>query len=171
MRTWHVLLLVTARAGAAVFLLVFLASTFRRLWKKPWTSWLMRTRRTWGLSFAAIMALHLIAIFVLMKINPRMIPEMKADPFAPLGGAVGYLFLAAMAATSNDWAVRRLGPRRWQRLHSAGMYVLWVVFAFTYAVRAGLSVEFLLTAAVFAAALPLKLAMKRKPGVRMSKAG
>jgi sulfoxide reductase heme-binding subunit YedZ len=34
-------------------------------------------------------------------------------------GFVAWLALAALAATSTDGMVRRLGPKRWQRLHSA----------------------------------------------------
>src|SRR5262249_1081223 len=46
-------------------------------------------------------------------------------------GGLGFVLLAAMAATSNDASQRALG-RGWNVLHLAGVYVLWVDFIFTY---------------------------------------
>ena len=37
-----------------------------------------------------------------------------------------------MTATSNDAAVRALGPRAWKRLHTVGIYWIWIVFVETY---------------------------------------
>lgn len=62
---------------------------------------------------------------------------MKGTPPDPITAVVGggaYLTLYAMAATSTDAAVRRLG-RNWRRLHTFGVYYLWFVFAFTYGTR------------------------------------
>jgi hypothetical protein len=52
-----------------------------------------------------------------------------------IGGAAAYVLLTAMAATSNDAAVRALGPRAWKRLHTVGIYWIWFMFLETYAVR------------------------------------
>ncbi|MFP8874680.1 MAG: hypothetical protein VCB42_09170, partial [Myxococcota bacterium] len=43
-----------------------------------------------------------------------------------------YAFMFAMAATSNDASVRRLGAWRWRMLHTAGGWYIWFIFAFTY---------------------------------------
>jgi methionine sulfoxide reductase heme-binding subunit len=48
---------------------------------------------------------------------------------------LGYVVIAVMAATSNDWAVTRLGPKNWQRLHTFGAYYVWLIFALTYLSR------------------------------------
>lgn len=53
-----------------------------------------------------------------------------------MGGGFAYVLIAAMAATSSDRAVARLGPRRWRRLHTLGAWYVWIVFAQSYAPRA-----------------------------------
>ena len=160
---WNMMLLATARTAAAVFLVVFLASTLRKLWQTPLTAWLLRNRRYWGLTFAAIMAVHLVAIFVSMKLNPEMVPQLKLHPFMPFASGVGYLFLAAMAATSSNRAIRKLGAKRWKLLHSTGMYILWIDMFVTYAVRFTWGWEFAAASIVYALALILKVAVKLKP--------
>ena len=50
------------------------------------------------------------------------------------GGGVAYAAMYAMAATSNDASVRRLG-RNWKRLHTFGAYWIWGIFTFSYATR------------------------------------
>ena len=52
------------------------------------------------------------------------------SPTTVYGGGAGYVLLAAMAATSNDASQRALGAN-WRRLHVAGIYVLWIIFAAT----------------------------------------
>ena len=46
-------------------------------------------------------------------------------------GVIAYAFLALMTVTSNDASVRRLGPRRWRRLHRVGSYYIWLIFLAT----------------------------------------
>ena len=53
------------------------------------------------------------------------------SPSTVYGGGVGYLLLAAMAATSNDASQRALGAN-WRRLHTVGIYALWIIFAASY---------------------------------------
>jgi hypothetical protein len=47
-----------------------------------------------------------------------------------LGGGLGFVFIAAMAATSSDAALKALA--RWTLLHRTGVWYLWFVFAFTF---------------------------------------
>jgi DMSO/TMAO reductase YedYZ heme-binding membrane subunit len=118
----------TARTSLLLFLATFVASSLRRLWRAPASAWLLRNRRYVGLSFAVSHALHLVGILALAATVP-------AATFAPLtvaGGGLGYAFVAAMAATSSDAAVRRLGARRWRLLHRTGSWVIFVIFAQSY---------------------------------------
>jgi DMSO/TMAO reductase YedYZ heme-binding membrane subunit len=48
-------------------------------------------------------------------------------------GSLGYVALALLVATSNDRAVARLGVRRWRALHRGACWLLWLVFALSYA--------------------------------------
>ncbi len=42
------------------------------------------------------------------------------------------LMIALMALTSNDWSVRKLGPRNWKTLHAFGGIVIAVIFFVSY---------------------------------------
>lgn len=75
-------------------------------------------------------------------------------------GALGYLFTGLMALTSNDSAIRRLGPTHWRRLHSTGMSLLWFIFMATYALGASRDRWHLAMAIVFGLALVFKLGVK-----------
>lgn len=120
----------TARSSLGLFAVTFTASSLRRLWRTPATGWLLRNRRQLGLSFAVSHALHGAAIALLVASAP---PGGAGIPLSTrVGGTIGYAALAVLAATSNDRAVARLGAGRWRRLHRAGSWVLWLVFAATY---------------------------------------
>jgi sulfoxide reductase heme-binding subunit YedZ len=64
--------------------------------------------------------------------------------------------IALLAATSNDAAVRALGPRRWSALHAVGIHYLWLVFAVTYAGTAAHSAFHAVVTAALLAALALR---------------
>ena len=151
----------TARTSTALFLLAFTASALHRLWAGPATRWLLRNRRYLGLSFAVSHALHLLAILVVAWRWPHPFLEQTARPGPLAGGGLGYLFLAAMAATSTDGAVARLGARRWRLLHTTGGYVLWIVFAVTYAGRLREDPRYWLAMAPLVAALVIRLVARR----------
>jgi len=121
----------TARSSLVLFLAAFAASSARRLWRVPATAWLLRNRRWVGLSFAFSHALHLVGIAVLATRFPA---AFEPEPATLVGGGLGYVFVAAMAATSSDAAVRRLGARRWRLLHKTGAWVLFAIFAQNYLV-------------------------------------
>lgn len=119
----------TARVSFALFLPVYAASSLRRLWPNDATRWLLRNRRYLGLCFAWAHGLHGLAI--------AMLALLLGDAFrmewpVAIGGGIAYLLVAAMALTSNDRAVRRLGPRRWRLLHRIGIHWVWVIFAFDW---------------------------------------
>ena len=122
----------SARASLTLFLLAFSASGLRRVWHTRATAWLLRNRRYLGVSFATSHGLHLVSLIVLGSVFPdRFYRELH--PFLPVAGGIGYLFIAAMAATSFDRSAAWLGPRRWKLLHKTGGYVILAVFAFNFA--------------------------------------
>lgn len=86
----------------------------------------MRQRRYVGLGFAAAHTIHGICFAWLLAVTDVTRP---AKVFAFGGG--GYLIMWAMAATSNDAAMRALG-RNWKRLHTLGIWWLWTVFTYSY---------------------------------------
>ena len=76
-----------------------------------------------GLSFALSHTVHLFAIVALVEIAYGG-DYLQLGDIA--GGSVIYLFIFAMAVTSNDASVKLLGAKNWKRLHKAGSYLIWI---------------------------------------------
>jgi sulfoxide reductase heme-binding subunit YedZ len=122
---WQMAARYTARTSFLLFLLPFIAAPLASLWRGG--AVLVRNRRGLGLGFAMAHFVHLGALtgyFVVSGETPAMITA--------LGGGLGYLFVAAMAVTSHDAMVRRMGAKRWKLMHTIGLYYIWFIFAFTY---------------------------------------
>lgn len=123
---WAAATRLTARVSAVFFLAAFSASALARLWRSEATAVVLRERRGLGLGFCAAHLVHLVAVTGLW------LSGKPPGPVALIGGAFAYLWLLAMAFTSNDRAVQRIGAPRWRLLHSAGMYYLWAIFTVGY---------------------------------------
>lgn len=142
----------TARVSFAFFLVVFMTSTLARLAPRPITRALMRQRRAAGLAFAAAHGVH--ALYIAAAIVAGGVAfGAPSDAVA----ALGYVFVALLAATSNDASVRRLGPGAWRRLHTVGTWVLWLIFFLAYAYRAPEHPVFAAPAGLLALAAALKI--------------
>ncbi|MBW6507267.1 MAG: protein-methionine-sulfoxide reductase heme-binding subunit MsrQ [Rhodobacteraceae bacterium] len=99
---------------------------------------LMRFRRALGVLAFCYVTLHLAAWLVLdmALLWGQALGDIVKRPYLTLGMA-GFAALVPLAATSNDWAVRRLGGARWLRLHRlvypaavlGGVHYLWLVKA------------------------------------------
>lgn len=116
----------TARVGFPIFILAYSASSLARLWPSDLTRTLWRDRRWWGLGFFASHTIHLGALITYLQVSG------DTRPWAVLivaGGA--YVMLFAMAATSNEAAMRALG-KNWKRLHTFGIHYLWFIFFVSY---------------------------------------
>jgi sulfoxide reductase heme-binding subunit YedZ len=85
---------------------------------RRWTGLsLLRFRRALGLLAFAYVCLHL-AVWLVLDVQ-GLVPawaEIVKRPFITLGMAA-FLLLLPLALTSNDSALRRLGPLAWRRLH------------------------------------------------------
>ena len=91
------------------------------------TKFIRHQRRYIGLSFALAHTIHLVALtsfFIVMEENPSIVTL--------IGGGLGYVLVYAMALTSNDNAVKKLGLKRWKQIHWFGANYIAVIFAFTY---------------------------------------
>ena len=115
------------RFGLPFFVLAFSASSLARLWPSPFTKRLLRERRGFGLAYAAIHLTHAAAIVVLWSATD-MGPEM---PAVAVGG-LGFVLTLAMALTSTDAAVKRMGGRNWRRLHTFGIRYLMFIYLVSY---------------------------------------
>lgn len=94
--------------------------------------WLLRLRRMLGLFSFFYAVLHFLSFigfdhaFELGDIARDIIKR----PFVTVGFAA-FLLLIPLAATSNQWAIRKLGGRRWQELHRS-IYLIGILAAIHY---------------------------------------
>jgi sulfoxide reductase heme-binding subunit YedZ len=120
---------------SARLLIITLAATPLRLMfpKSQWTTWLLQNRRYFGVAAFAYAVPHLLAYLWKLESVARILEE-GAEP----GMWTGWLALAiflALAITSNNYSVRKLG-RRWKTLHrlvyAAAIltFAHWVLTAF-----------------------------------------
>ncbi len=166
----------TARTSVTLFSLAFLASSLHRAWPTRLTAWLLRNRRQVGVSFATSHFAHLLVLLAYCGWTLRGLLAAAGLPTLVLGG-IGYLFLLAMTATSFDRSAAWLGPAQWKRLHTAGVYYLWLVFFLTFVFRATQSLLYatlaggLITVLAFRLFGPSTLQRLRSAGAASAGAG
>jgi methionine sulfoxide reductase heme-binding subunit len=82
-------------------------------------------------------------------------------PLSFIFGGLGYVFIVAMLVTSFDTSARAIGPRAWMRLHTAGIWFLWIMFAFNFGKRVPGHPGYLI--AVVIALIALLIRIKGRP--------
>lgn len=115
----------SVRFAIPLIFVVTAASAMQQLFPGPFTTWWLRNRKFLGLAFAVAMAWQGLFIFIMSN---WFRDYYYADIYLlrdELEGSVGYLFLAAMVATSFHAGRKRLTPQQWKVLHTAGIYFLW----------------------------------------------
>lgn len=113
------------------FLLITLTVTpLRRL--TGW-NWLLRLRRMLGLFTFFYACLHVTSYLWLDQFFDwtEIATDIVKRPFIT-AGFVAFTLLVPLAATSNNFMVRRLGGRRWQSLHRS-VYLIAVLGVLHYA--------------------------------------
>ncbi|WP_370327112.1 ferric reductase-like transmembrane domain-containing protein [Euzebya sp.] len=130
--------------AALVLLLVTMAvGPLARLWRPvgralPW-------RRETGIWFGVLATIHTVLILngwarwsVLRFLGYELVPQLgrtaRMEPgfgLANLVGLVALLWAVALAATSSDYALRRLGPSAWKWLHNGAYVVFYLVVLHT----------------------------------------
>jgi DMSO/TMAO reductase YedYZ heme-binding membrane subunit len=155
----------TARLAFLLFLPVYLASAWHRLAPGAASRRVVAHRRALGVGFAAAHAVHLAALIGALRAAGE-----SPDPVTAGVGGAAFAATFAMAATSNDAAVRRLG-RHWRTLHRAGLHLIWLVFAFTYVTRLERDVVFYAPFAALALAALAARLVAAPPRRRRGRAG
>jgi sulfoxide reductase heme-binding subunit YedZ len=91
-------------------------SPLRRM--APRLSWLIRFRRLLGLFAFFYGTVHLMAYVGLYAgFNVGLMLSDIAKRRYITAGVAAYLLLVPLAVTSTTWAIRKLGGKRWNRLH------------------------------------------------------
>ena len=99
-----------------VFLVLTLSVTPLRRWTGA--NWLVRLRRMLGLYAFFYGALHLLCYVWFDKwFDPTAIAQDVVRRWFILVGVVAFTSLVPLAVTSTDGMIKRLGGKRWQRLH------------------------------------------------------
>jgi sulfoxide reductase heme-binding subunit YedZ len=124
---------ITFATGLATLrlLTISLAITpLRRLF--PRLSWLIKFRRLLGLFAFFYATLHLfnyVALYAGFDVNTVAADLTKRRYI--MAGFAAWLLLAPLAVTSTNWAIRKLGGKRWNRLHKL-VYVAAVLGVIHY---------------------------------------
>jgi len=85
----------------------------------PQLGWLVRFRRLLGLFaffYGTVHLLTYIALYAGFDVH-AMLADIEKRRFITMG-VTAWLLLLPLAATSTNWAIRKLGGKRWNRLHS-----------------------------------------------------
>jgi sulfoxide reductase heme-binding subunit YedZ len=110
---------ITFATGLATLRLLTLSlaiTPLRRL--SPRLNWLIKFRRLLGLFAFFYATLHLltyVALYAGFDVN-TMAADIAKRRFITIGVAA-WLLLVPLAATSTNWAIRKLGGKRWNWLH------------------------------------------------------
>jgi sulfoxide reductase heme-binding subunit YedZ len=126
--------------GYATLLLLIISlaiSPLRKLF--PRLSWLIKFRRLIGLFAFFYATLHMLA-YVALYANfdvRSMLTDIASRRFITMG-VLAWLLLLPLALTSTTWAIRKLGGKNWNRLHTL-VYVAAVcgIIHFWWQVKTG----------------------------------
>ena len=124
---------------------------------------LIKFRRAIGLMCFYFVLAHLL-VWVVLDVGTldRVWTEIVKRPYVTIGFA-GFLLLLPLAFTSNNWAVRKMGPIRWRKLHKltypaailAVMHYIWLV--------RGWPLEPFVYLAIIIGLLAIRMIPRRKP--------
>jgi sulfoxide reductase heme-binding subunit YedZ len=84
----------------------------------PRLSWMIKFRRLLGLFaffYATVHMLAYVALYAGFNLN-AIVDDIAKRRFITMG-VLAYLLLLPLALTSTNWAIRKLGGKRWNRLH------------------------------------------------------
>jgi sulfoxide reductase heme-binding subunit YedZ len=117
----------SVKCALPFFVVAFSASSLAQLFPTAFTRWLLANRRYIGLAFAFGMAWHFsFIIWLALRGYSGFLFAATVFDF------IGVAFLVAMTVTSFP-RLAPLGPVAWRRLHTSGVYVIWFVAVYTYA--------------------------------------
>lgn len=85
---------------------------------RTWTGInLVKFRRAIGVLTFSYVCLHLLVWLVLdVQILGQIWADIVKRPYITIG-MLAFALMIPVAMTSNNWSIRKLGPKRWKRLH------------------------------------------------------
>ena len=110
---------ITFATGLAPLRLLTISLAITRVRRlSPRLGWLIKFRRLLGLFAFFYATLHLltyVALYAGFDVNAMAADIAKRRYIT--AGVAAWLLLLPLAATSTNWAIRKLGGKRWNRLH------------------------------------------------------
>jgi methionine sulfoxide reductase heme-binding subunit len=106
----------TGLATLRLLLITLAISPLRRL--SPRLAWLIKFRRLFGLFAFFYGSLHLltyVGLYANFDVHAMLADVVKRRFIT--AGVTAWLLMVPLAATSTNWAIRKLGGKNWNRLH------------------------------------------------------
>ena len=116
----------SVRHAVPLLYITFAASSLQVLFPGSFSRWLLRNRSFIGLSFAAAMGWQLMFILWLVNLHTDYYVSEVYVLSDVIEGLGGYTLLIAMVLTSFKFGRSRLTQKQWKRLHTVGIYWLWI---------------------------------------------
>lgn len=133
----------------------------------PKLTWLIKFRRLLGLfafSYGTVHMLAYVALYSNFSVRD-MLDDIAKRKFITIG-AITWLLLLPLAATSTNWAIRKLGGKNWNRLHKL-VYVAAIcgIIHYWWQVKPGVlaPLNMTISLAILLAARPLLALLKARP--------
>jgi sulfoxide reductase heme-binding subunit YedZ len=129
-------------------------------------NWLIKFRRLLGLFAFFYATLHMftyVALYSGFNLN-AMLADVAKRRFITMGVAA-YLLLLPLALTSTTWAIRKLGGKRWNRLHKLVYFAaICGVIHYWWQVKPGVITPITITVilAVLLVARPVQTLLQRR---------
>ena len=139
--TWDPEMRLWKAVGDAAFILLLITLTLGPLGRvvRPVTR-ALPWRRQFGIWFAITATLHGVLVvhgwarwslrrFLGFEVLPQLGREVRLEPgfgLANLIGLMALVFALMLAATSSDWALRRLGAPAWKWLHHSALFIFYL---------------------------------------------
>jgi sulfoxide reductase heme-binding subunit YedZ len=112
----HTITFATGLATLRLLVITLAITPLRRLW--PRLSWLIKFRRLLGLFAFFYGTLHLLTYVALYSgFNVEAMAADIAKRRFITAGVTAWLSMLPLAATSTNWAIRKMGGKNWNRLH------------------------------------------------------
>ena len=120
----------SVRCAVPWLYIAFAASALQVLFPGPFSRWLLRNRKYFGMCFAAAMAWQGFFILWMVIVHTDYYVNEVYVLRDAIEGVGGYAFLLAMTVTSFPKGRRLLNAKQWRALHLSGIYFLWA-YAFS----------------------------------------
>ncbi len=121
----------TGRLAMFLFFFSFGASALNKIFNASWTKYLIRNRRYIGISTVILLWVHMLAIINLAMKDSHWF-AISAPWYIIYPGGVVFLLAGVMGLTSNNFSQKKLGIKRWRKLHLIIGYIVLLTFIDEY---------------------------------------